>query len=446
MDKQTYRNKQNKKSDQVNDQVSQIGQRVTGRVLSKQQVKYRNEYNKSALDMFDLKSNLKLTRQLSELEKELKEKRTYGMGFPATFFDYSFFGSFLNMLMNNLGEPTQGGQYAIHTKAYEIKLLKFYYQIFHCHENAWGYLTSGSTEANKMAFLLTRQLYGEKGVVFVSDQTHSFVVDRAKDYFRRHVTIPSQTNGEMKYAVLEERLNRLHDHGEYVPVVVVNIGTTFLGAIDNIKIVSQIIKNSKFEHFYIHCDAALLGNFLPFIDQESPLDFKKYPIDSISVSGHKLPGIPIPSGLFVCRHARIFDDYKETAYLDVKNSTLNCSRSGLAALMWWAFVEHLGKDGFKKVIQHCYKMTEYLLKRFQDISWKAWVNKNSNTVIFESPANTVVEKWVISKVGKWSHIVVMPHFSYSLVDEFIDDIKKQQRKGSQKQRLSEDLLWIKSTQ
>lgn len=383
-----------------------------------------SDYNRNVLDLFDLSKNHALMSHLHKLQKIFRARAEYRIGYPTTYFNYSAFGNFLNVVINNLGDPTTGGLDQIHAKEYELKVLRFYYNLYRCHQNAWGYLTSGSTEANKMAFLLTRQLYGNRGVVFFSDQTHSFVVDRSKDYFNKHIVIPSQKNGELNYEIFEERLKRLHKHGDYIPVVVANIGTTFLGAIDNIAFISEILKESKIENFYLHCDAALFGNIIPFQGGGSLLDFEKYPIDSISVSGHKFPGIPIPCGLFICRHAKLFNEYKETAYLEVKNSTLSCSRSGLAALMWWAFIEHLGQNGLQAMVQHCDKMTKYVMQRFQDIEWEAWVNKNSNTVVFKAPYQEIIKKWVLATEGAWAHLIAMPYFSYSLVDKFIMDFKR----------------------
>ena len=44
-------------------------------------------------------------------------------------------------------------------------------------------------------------------------------------------------------------------------LTIIAIGTTFTGAIDDLKAVRQILKEKHKEHVYIHLDAALFGGF-----------------------------------------------------------------------------------------------------------------------------------------------------------------------------------------
>ncbi|CAI6002595.1 unnamed protein product [Closterium sp. NIES-65] len=50
------------------------------------------------------------------------------------------------------------------------------------------------------------------------------------------------------------------------------------------------------EQCYIHCDGALFGLMLPFVKKAPRVTFKK-PIGSVSVSGHKFAGCPMPCGV-----------------------------------------------------------------------------------------------------------------------------------------------------
>ena len=51
---------------------------------------------------------------------------------------------------------------------------------------------------------------------------------------------------------------------------------------------------------YIHADAALSGMILPFVDDPQPYGFDSG-FDSVSVSGHKMIGAPLPCGVALTR-------------------------------------------------------------------------------------------------------------------------------------------------
>ncbi len=54
------------------------------------------------------------------------------------------------------------------------------------------------------------------------------------------------------------------------------------------------------DRFFIHCDGALFGMMMPFLKQAPMVTFRK-PIGSVSVSGHKFVGAPVPCGVVITR-------------------------------------------------------------------------------------------------------------------------------------------------
>jgi len=102
----------------------------------------------------------------------------------------------------------------------------------------------------------------------------------------------------MNYDLFEKALQK---HLDKPAIVNVNIGTTVKGAIDDLDRVITILKRNGFDEdrFFIHCDGALFALILPFLEEnhDAPeVSFKK-PIGSMSVSGHKFLGSPMPSGV-----------------------------------------------------------------------------------------------------------------------------------------------------
>lgn len=55
------------------------------------------------------------------------------------------------------------------------------------------------------------------------------------------------------------------------------------------------------DRFYIHCDGALFGMMMPFLKQDAPMVTFRKPIGSVSVSGHKFVGAPMPCGVVITR-------------------------------------------------------------------------------------------------------------------------------------------------
>lgn len=85
-------------------------------------------------------------------------------------------------------------------------------------------------------------------------------------------TINTSTNGEMDYSDLRAKL--LQNKGK--PAIInVTIGTTFKGAIDDLDIILETLKDCGYSQdmFYIHCDAALCGLMVPFMNNVSIISY-----------------------------------------------------------------------------------------------------------------------------------------------------------------------------
>jgi glutamate/tyrosine decarboxylase-like PLP-dependent enzyme len=63
------------------------------------------------------------------------------------------------------------------------------------------------------------------------------------------------------------------------------------------------------ERYFIHVDGALFAQILPFLSEDAkgkvPIHDFTRPISSLSVSGHKMMGCPMPSGVIVHRKQNI---------------------------------------------------------------------------------------------------------------------------------------------
>jgi len=152
------------------------------------------------------------------------------------------------------------------------------------------------------------------------------------------VLVKSQVSGEMDYDDLRARLQENKD----LPAIIsMNAGTTVKGAVDNLFEIKSILFDVGFtkDRVYIHCDGALAGMLLPFVDKTAgrragQLTFEEG-LDSISVSGHKMLGCPMPCGVVITRKEHMKRFSSQVEYLNSTDTTIMGSRNGQASLAMW---------------------------------------------------------------------------------------------------------------
>ena len=147
-------------------------------------------------------------------------------------------------------------------------------------------------------------------------------------------------------------------------IVNANAGTTVKGAYDNVDAVIETLKKCGVprENYYIHVDGALNGIFVPFLvgsDHTKSISFEKA-IDSISVSGHKMLGCPMPCGVVITRKEHMENWAKDVEYLNSTDTTITGSRNGQAALAMWVALQRKGKDGLREDVIKCIDNAKYL--------------------------------------------------------------------------------------
>jgi histidine decarboxylase len=284
-------------------------------------------------------------------------------------------------------------------------------------QDHWGYITTGGSEGNLYGLFLGRERYPE-AVLYTSDDSHYSVFKAARLLKIPCISIASQDNGEIDYAYLERELAARKPKSA---IFNLNLGTTMKGAIDNIERVVDILERVQIQQTHLHCDAALGGMLLPFIDQAPAISFQAYPIDSITVSGHKFIGSPIHFGIVLTRQAYIHKTNTKVEYLGTHDTTISGSRCGLAALfLWYAIATR--EQHFAEEATTCWQNARYLHDRLAAIGYEPLLNDYSTTVAFRKPSVAVCDKWQLATAGDLAHIVVMQHISQAKIDAFIQDL------------------------
>jgi histidine decarboxylase len=369
--------------------------------------------------MIDRQLTTQQKQRLQDLLTFVGQESGHFLGYPCNqVFDYTPLYPFLSFPLNNVGDPFMPSRYHLNTHEFEREVIAFFAELTHAKpEEIWGYVTNGGTEGNMYGIYLAREIYPE-GLVYYSEATHYSVPKILRMVHARNIMIKSTANGEMDYHDLAETLRI---HRDVPAILFANIGTTMTGAVDNLVRIKQILKDNAITHYYIHCDAALGGMILPFVEHPPAFDFRAG-IDSMAISGHKMIGSPIPCGIALAKKAHVDRIARAVEYISTFDTTISGSRNAITPLFLWYAILSKGSYGFRQMVQGCLDMADYAVQRFNDHGIRAWRNENSITVVFPKGPEAVMDKWQIALQGDIGHILVMPHVTKQQIDQLLSDM------------------------
>jgi len=341
------------------------------------------------------------------------------LGYPsAKDFDFSLFKDFLLYPINNVGDPFVDGSYRVTSKEFEREVLSDVAKLVRAPDDSWwGYITNGGTEGNLFGLYLARELH-PNCIVYFSSDSHYSVIKNVHFLNMRHIMIRAQDSGEMDYQDLEETLKV---HRDTPAVIFANIGTTMTEAKDDLEKIRQVLDDLTITNRYIHCDAALSGIIAPYLNPRPAFDFEDG-ADSISISGHKFIGSPIPCGVVIATKQAVDRIAQSIAYIGTLDTTISGSRNGLTPLFLWYAIRSLGKDDMRNRVHRSLDVAGYALRKLRECGIAAWRNPNAITVVFPTPSEKLLDKWQLASSGDRSHIVAMPGIDYSEIDRFVEDM------------------------
>jgi histidine decarboxylase len=336
--------------------------------------------------------------------------------------DYSPLYRFLKFPINNVGDPYVESTYRICTKNVERFVLAWFAELTHADPEAvWGYVTNGGSEGNLYGLFLARELLPH-GMVYYSEQTHYSVSKNLRMLRMPNVMIRSLPSGEIDY---EDLFETIRIHRELPPIIFANIGTTMTEGVDDIRQIRKILQDLAIPQSYIHCDAALGGMILPFVEDAPSWDFATG-IDSLSISGHKFIGSPLPCGIVLAKKKNVDRIARSIEYVGTLDTTVTGSRNGITPIFLWYAIQTLGRSGFAKRVRDCLANAEYAVTAFQTGGIDAWKNRHAITVVFPRPPQHVVDRWQIAVQDQIAHIITMPHVTRGQIDEFLAEVQAAQ--------------------
>ena len=352
-----------------------------------------------------------------------------------------------NFGFNNVGNPYSPSSIEFNTHDFEKETITRFGKFYgFSPENTWGFLSHSGTDSNMHGMYLGRTILksvtGKIPLCYFTREAHYSIQILSDLLGLKSVFIKTQSDAGMD---VEDLKSKLHENPNYPALIVATIGTTFKGGIDDIDKIQTALKGTS---SYLHLDAALFGGYLPHIadgvnqvqainPQTSVLRF-----DSIAVSCHKFFGFPSPAGLFITTKSN-FDIFHK-AYSKIHNpeyighvpGTITCSRDAVKPAEFCYFTTDQSIVDQAEDAKMILKNTAYLLQQMQvhfDGMLPKRSNNLSNTIFFKKPHDQIVKKYSLATMHienesgeqeDFAHVVVMPHASRKVLDEFLHDLKK----------------------
>jgi histidine decarboxylase len=354
----------------------------------------------------------------------VKAARETHLGYPYNLsFDPGVPASLGNYLINNLGDPYAGSHYASEVCDLEREAVSWLMDLWQCenHDDYWGSIGTSGTEGNLWGIYLGREALPDAVLLHGAD-AHYSIPKAAKLQRIEAICVVSNARGEIDLDALSQALAALKKR----PVIVaLTCGTTMKGAHDDVAgVIARIDASGIAKHKrYIHLDGALNAMVIPYIDAAPPAirPSFRHAIDSISVSGHKMIGTPMPCGVLVAKRCHVERIASAVAYLRSNDTTLMGSRNGHAVLAIWSrFMGH-GHDGYRRDADVCATRAHALTNMLKTVGVPACCNPFSLTVVFPQPSEQIVKTYQLACYKGEAHVVVMPNVTVSLLERFVKD-------------------------
>jgi histidine decarboxylase len=236
------------------------------------------------------------------------------------------------------------------------------------------------------------------------------------------VAVDCEPGGALDIAAFQRALRA--ESGRNV-IVALTCGTTVKGAHDDIAAAMACLNEAGFDRQrrFVHIDGALNAMVLPFVD-EAPAAIQptfSHGFDSLSTSGHKMIGTPMPCGALVVRRAHVERIASAIAYLRSNDTTLMGSRNGHAVLALWARLIGHGREGFAVDTRRCLVGAARLAASLRSAGVPVLRNSHSLTIVFPQPSEDIVLRYQLACHRGEAHAIIMPNVTAKLIDRFAAD-------------------------
>lgn len=364
------------------------------------------------------------------------EKREHMFGYPANMQNDSYVTKYLRFLesksylMNGCGDPEEQGNYKMDNKEREKEIVSLIMQnIGLDNTNYWGYITNGGTEGNIWGLNYGLGKYSNANLYY-SKGTHYSIT---KANLKGHNLYPIHSdNDKLDTIMLLKEIMTNYQKDNKPVVLILNFGTTKMGAVDDIQIIKEYLVKKNIPH-YIHVDAALYGGIAANQIDSPYMSFQNLNIDSISISLHKYLGLHECKGVVIAKRENI---NKYIDYIGQNDTTLSGSRdfppfSTLQKVK--ESLERQDKNAYSDNINYFTK----LLQENEIAYWRG--NEYGNTFIIEKPNDEICEKYQLATFSnddlEYAHVIIFAYHNKKIIEELVKELKMDKRKGKKYEKL-----------
>lgn len=356
--------------------------------------------------------------RLMALKAHFEKRSAHYIGFPnSRLLSFAALADFLKFNINNIGDPFHPNS-GINTCDFEQEVIAFWSKALHLDPAAgWGYITNGSTEGIMYGIAQGRDRYEDAALIF-SEQSHYCLHKIAHLLRMPYRVISSHPDGTLNLEALGSTLAGL---GGRPFILNLTVGTTFQGAIEPPQQVLELLERQHCRDFHLHVDAALYGPMHCWIPGTPLFDFR-LPIHTLSFSGHKFLGAPIPCGLVLSHRDPIQPFAGSAEYVGSLDTTLSGSRDGFCALVLWLVIQQLGPEGLAELAAESLQMAAELESRLRAAGIAATRHPHSCIVVFPRPDQAMARRWHLATYGDLAHIVTVPGVTQDMMGTFITEL------------------------
>ncbi|MBA3680364.1 MAG: aspartate aminotransferase family protein [Bacteroidetes bacterium] len=381
------------------------------------------------------------------------------LGIPGTFLDADIFyddaaflkdAPFLSTLIanpNHIGVHTFGDEHEDFfkgTQQLEKELIKICAEeIFAAEPDSYdGYVASGGTEANIEALWIYRNYFinefkakqNEIAVVYSGDTHYS--IPKALDLLNINGIELNVDQITRKIIIkdFEQKVERaLNERYKYF-IININMSTTMFGSVDDIDTITSFL-NLLHINYKLHVDGAYGGFIYPFTCcAKNSFTFKNKNISSFSIDGHKMLQAPYGTGIFLIRKNYLkYVCTNEAGYVKGKDFTLCGSRSGANAVCVWMILRIHGSEGWRVKMHGLIDRTTFICDKLDEWGIYYFRNPDLNIVTISSEfiSSSLAKKYHLVPDShhnpEWFKIVVMPHVRQGIIDDFLIELKNEQK-------------------
>ncbi|KAF3905073.1 hypothetical protein AA313_de0208855 [Arthrobotrys entomopaga] len=295
-----------------------------------------------------------------------------------------------------------------------------------------GCLTNGSTMGNRLG-IHAALLRLPGAFIYFSSETHYSVKKTVRDcdaltnkstgrpYYSE---VPCDPKGSMLPDALVEMALKDREYCEqrnepFRVILFMNIGTTFVGARDDIKTLKERLYESGIEISHIHVDGAFdLGFDTCGIGLGAPgtVDAQGIPlVQGVTISHHKA------LGSIVC--GEVLSYFPTTLPL-----LFQWKVDPRIVLETWLYSQVFTPADITTLYKYCRRNALHLegaLRKKAGFATK--LNDGSTIVVLERPPSWIIEEFSLRPEGDWVHFITLPHISPGTIEFFVDRILSVKR-------------------